>query len=497
MRSLAHTLSAGLILFGCEDETLIAGASLEVDPPAIDFGKVPAGRTRSVDLTLRSRSAAELQIRSLTVAEGSAPVFSLGDVPDRIAGAEEARVRVSYAPDDAEPDAGHLEILTNAIDGARVLVPLTSARTSPRIEVRPGELDLGSAIAGGEASGSIEVTSAGDATLAVTRASLRTLGFLGEVCLEDADCREGRCTDRVCCEDTCGTPPLERRGFAISSAIPSSLLPEESTEIGVTYRPSATDRGSVTLVIESDDRERPLVLIPLHGLLENLPPIAVAAFASEPGEVGPGSHIEVTGRDSFDPEGSAVEHRWRFVSRSEGSRAAFEDAAASDTAFAIDRPGLYVVGLEARDASGLTSTNDARLEVLAGAGERVRVELSWDRAGTDLDLHLVSPGAPVGSLGDCFYDNPRPDWPEGDPIFTQTSTTETIAVEEHADGVYTILVDVVAASPQGPTGADVRLFLDDVEVARFEGTLPSSADAWDVATISWPTGRIVALDTIR
>jgi hypothetical protein len=43
----------------------------------------------------------------------------------------------------------------------------------------------------------------------------------------------------------------------------------------------------------------------------------------------------------------------------------------------------------------------------------------------------------------------------------------------------------------------VRLFLDDVEVARFEAALPSSADAWDVATLSWPTGRIVALDTIR
>src|SRR5688500_13553371 len=201
LRGLALPLLAGLILSSCEDEKLIAGASLEVEPEAIEFGKVPRGKTRSVDLVLRSRSPVEVVIHSLAIAEGSAPVFALSDVPDRIAGGAEARVRVTYAPDDAEPDAGHIEIASSAIDGARILVPLSSARTFPRIEVRPGELELGSLLAGGEASGTIEIGSAGDATLEVKRASLRTLGFLGEVCVEDADCREGRCSEtEVCCD---------------------------------------------------------------------------------------------------------------------------------------------------------------------------------------------------------------------------------------------------------------------------------------------------------
>lgn len=532
-RGLAPTfLWCGLLLVGCDEGGLTARPTLAVEPPSIDFGKVPTGKSRTVELRLTNGSlGAPLTLESVALMDGSAPVFEVEEAPAQIEPGGEATVRVVYTPDDPEPDAGHVEIRSDAFGATRVLVPLTSARTDPGIGVRPQTLDLGSLLSGGRSSGSIRIESRGDATLEVGRISLRTLGFQGEACAGDGDCREGRCTRSrtglICalpcdgggcpagytcttgadgyrgCREADGTEPLRAvRGFSFDAPGPLSLLPEETHTFEVTYAPEADDRGGATLIIESNDRERPALAVPLLGLALNLPPVADAAFDGMlPVPLRPGDRVPITGRASEDPEGEPLTFRWRFVVRPEGSRAAFEDATAESTAFVVDRPGRYVVSLEVRDPSGLGSTNDARVGTTAGAGEPVRLELEWDRPGTDLDLHLVSPGAPVGSAGDCYYDNPSPDWapagPTGDPTFAAEPVKETITVSDHADGVYTILVAVVAASPQGPTGATVRLFMNDVEVAVFSATIPTSAEAWDVATLSWPTGRIVPLETVR
>lgn len=518
----------------CEREVLEARATLTVAPDRIAFGKVPTGQTRSVDLVLTNDApSATLRVERIDFAEGSSAVFSLEGVPTEIAAGTSATVRVTYAPNDADPDAALLQIESNAIDAPYVEVPLSSERTFPVIAVAPATLDLGHIESGGMASGSVRIESAGDATLVVDRVSLRTAGFAGEACFRDGDCQEGRCTPSlsgricavactsdaectagyVCTTDTTGyqacredvdtTTPLARRGFAITSN-PSiaPLLPGATTVVEIAYTPGLTDRGSAQLVIESNDGERPAVVVPILGRPDNLPPVAVANLdPTPPPPILPGTRIELSGVGSNDPEGDAITYRWRFVARPEGSHAAFEDPALESTAFTVDRPGRYVAELEVRDARGLASTNDARVEVVAEAGDRVRVQLTWDRPGTDLDLHVVSPGAALGSLGDCFFDNPAPDWapagPGGDPIFTGADANESVAVTSPAAGVYTLQVQVVAASPEGPTGATVEVFLEDVSIATFPATIPVAADTWDVATLSWPEGLLTRLDTIR
>lgn len=526
-------LTAALTLGGCEDEVLNAGATIAIAPERIDFGKVATGQTATVELVVTNDApSATLRVDRIGLAEGSAAVFSVEDVPAEVAAGTSATVRVVYAPDDADPDAGEIEIETNAIDTPYLIVPLTSERTFPRISVTPATLDLGRIESGGRATGSVRIESAGDATLEITRVSMRTAGFAGEACFADADCADGRCTPsrsgRICappctsnaecasgyecttdttgyqaCRETEGTgAPTSRRGFSLANPAVDPLLPGETALLEIVYEPSPTDRGSAQLVLESNDADRKTVVVPLLGRPDNLPPIAVAQLdGTPPDPVLPGTRIAVSGEGSSDPEGDTITYRWRFVMRPEGSRASFEDPAAEKTAFVVDRPGRYVAGLEVRDESGLTSTNDARAEVSAEAGERVRIQLDWDRPGTDLDLHVVPPGSAPGSIGDCFFDNPSPDWapmgPGGDPTFTSGEATESIAVTAPAGGVYTLLVDVVAATPEGPTGAVVRIFLEDVEVAAYPATLPVASDAWDVATLTWPEGRITTLDTIR
>ena len=512
---------------------LEAGATITVAPDRIDFGKVATGQSATVQLVVTNDApSAALRIDRVALAEGTSPVFTLAGVPDRIAAGTSATIDVTYTPDDADPDAGAIEIDSNAIDAPFLGVPLTSERTFPRISVTPSTLDLGRIESGGRSTGSVRIESIGDATLVVHRVSMRTGGFAGEVCFGDADCADGRCTPsrsgRICapactgdgdCEagyecttDTTGyqacrerdgtSAPTARRGFSVAADTLDPLLPGDTAVLEVVYEPAATDRGAAQLVLESNDADRRHVVVPLLGRPDNLPPVAAAALdGTPPDPILPGTRIAVSGAGSLDPEGSAISYRWRFVVRPEGSRASFEDPAAERTAFVVDRPGRYVAGLEVRDESGLTSTNDARAEITAAAGSRVRVELAWDRPGTDLDLHVVPPGAAPGSIGDCFFDNPAPDWdppgPDGDPTFAANEADETIGVTGPAGGVYTILVDVVAASPEGPTGAVVKIFLEDVEVAAYPATLPVAAETWDVATLTWPQGRITALDTIR
>lgn len=508
---------------------MISGqATLEVDPPAIEFGKVPSGTSRSVELKLRNGSpSADLELREIRIGEGSANVYSLGPIPSAVPRGGEVNLVVTYTPDDAEPDGGHVEILSNALQGV-TRVPLSSARTFPRIGVDPSSLELGALEQGGVRSAVITVRSLGDATLILRRASLRTDGYFGEACFDGGGCREGVCGESQsgpicvkgcdggcaagyrCTADTLGqmgcredggtTPPTRSRGFELTpiAAPELALLPEASAALPLRYAPEATDRGPAQLVLESNDPDRPVVVVNLTGRPSDLPPVAVAALDGPgPVPVQPGTVIPLSGTGSYDPDGLPITYRWRFALRPEGSRAQFADPAAERTTFTIDRPGDYLAALTVSDPGGLSSTNDAKVPASAGAGHRVRAELSWDRVEADLDLHLVSPGAPVGSLGDCYQDNPNPSWIEGDPTWTGAATTETIAVTDPAAGVYTVLVRVAAASPAGPVAATVRLYLEDVLVAEDQAVLPIDARDWDVATLSWPSGLYSTLDTIR
>ena len=539
MRAVKSRWSLGvcaLLASGCEPEVLVASATLEVEPGAIDFGKVPTGQTRSVGLRLINTSArAPLKLSRVALAEGSAPVFAVGEVPEEILPGAEATVVVTYTPDDPLPDAGHVEIVSNALGAPLLRVPLSSARTSPRIAIDPPQLDLGSIHGAGRASASLRLRSVGDGTLEVRRVSLRTGGFHGEACAQDADCHEGRCrpstSGPICalpcgpsgacpagytcadeadgdqsCREAGGTrPPLAVRGFRLLGddlARAVALQPGVTQLLEVEYAPGAADRGGAQVVVESSDEDRGFFVVPLLGRPDNLPPVAVAELAAPlPDPVGPGARIEVTGARSHDPEGEAITHRWRFSLRPEGSRATFADPDAEATSFVVDRPGTYVAALEVRDTSGLTSSNDARITVEAIAGRDVRVELRWDRPGTDLDLHLLAPGAVPGSAGDCFFENPAPDWPpagpEGDPSFEGSGAEERIAISGAAPGVYTLFVRVVAPSPEGPSTARLRVLFGEVEVFARDAVLPLDAETWDVATLSWPSGRITALDTIR
>lgn len=524
----AATLAATAL--SCGSEKLEATAFISVQPETLGFGRVAVGDAQSLILTVFNDSkSADLLIEEAILEEGSAPVFAVMSPNVPVPPQTSVEIVVRYTPDDDEPDAGVLLLRSNAINARVLKVPLTSERTLPRLDVFPLELHLGALPRGGRAEGVVTLDSTGDATVFVSRIALRTSGFLGEPCQLDANCFEGSCrpneggsicttacdagcpADLSCAsfegQDACrpapgAPPPQTARGFSIVGNEVPPIAPQTVFPLRVLYEPADDDRGPAQLLIDSNDRSQPTWIIPLLGRPDNLPPTAMAEFAVMPTDpIGPGTRIEISGDASFDPEGDNLTYRWRFVTRPEESLAQFADPNAARTEFTVDRPGRYVAALEVADASGRSSTNDARVELDAVAGRRVRIDLEWDRADTDLDLHLAGPGSALGSSGDCWFDRPNTTWeppgPDGDCNFTFGPTTESIAVDGPGDGVYTVAVMQVAPSPGGEARATVRVFYEDVLVASYVRTIPQTAIAWDIATLSRPSGAIVRLDGIR
>ncbi len=526
----------GLLAFvsGCEKEALSGAALLQVSPLEVDFGAVPTGESRSVQIRLRNTSAsAALRLDEVSMAEGSSATFEVSAAPMEVGPSAESVVTLTYTPTEPQAEAGEILIRSNAVQQPVRRIPVRSAQTYPKISVQPDRLDLGSTLAGGSASGVIRIRSVGDARLLLSRVALRGGGFPGEPCTSHGQCQAAQClsslSGKICapsCDAGCpaglacaiseagteacleaeGTrPALNLRGFDLAQDSlqgPVIILPGETLELPVTYAPAQGDRGSTQLLIDSDDADRPVVIVPLLGRPEDLPPVAVANLnGAPPDPILPGTRLAVSGTGSFDPEGEALSWAWRFLRRPQGSRATFEDPQAEDTAFTVDRPGQYIAALEVLDPSGQASSNDARVSVEAVAGPGYEVELTWDRPGTDLDLHVVAPSGRIGALTDCFFDNPQPDWDPpgamGDPQFTAEAGRESVSVNGPPQGVFTIAVTVVAASPEGPTSATLRIRLSGAEVAQYTTTLPVTAEAWDVATLTWPAGRITDLDSVR
>jgi len=533
-RGWAVSFAASMALIGCDDvEPLAALAAIEISPESIDFGEVPTGQSRTVEIRIRNRApAAVLELDRVALADATSPAFTLETPPKSVEPGAEALLAVRYTADDGDADSGHVIIESNASDAARVLVPLTSASTNPDLVVEPAVIDVGHVPDGGATSAILRIHNRGLDTLRFARIALRTEGFATEPCRRDEDCAEGRCTSsrsgsicalpcdggqtcatgyvcsdgpdayRACREGPDTTAPTTRRGFVLETNELPPILHEGTTELTIAYRPQTGDRGSAVLVLETNDPVRPYLEVRLNGRPENLPPVAVAGLVSAlPDPVVPGTTVAVTAAGSSDPEGTPITHRWFFVRRPEGSRASFLAPAAAATSFDVDLPGPYIAGLEVRDVVGLASTNDARVSVDATAGSTVAIELRWDRTDTDLDLHLVSPGAAIGSLGDCFFDNPTPDWAPigdgGDPVLTSSSAAERIAVTAPADGVYTIAVVVAEASPQGATRAEVVVRFDGVAAFTAQMNLAPGDRQWDVTTMSRPSGRLVPLGTVR
>jgi hypothetical protein len=160
-------------------------------------------------------------------------------------------------------------------------------------------------------------------------------------------------------------------------------------------------------------------------------------------------------------------------------------------------PGAYEVQLDVTDAAGAKNCAPARATIVATPAEKLLVEMVWDNSETDIDLHVLrTPDARMGeSPDDCHYANLKPDWgapmvATDDPLFKLDALTgygpELFGYADPAPNTYRLAVVANGTSPaRAITVRSVR------RSGQF--TQLSSAAAWAVADIEWPSGTVTAV----
>lgn len=149
-----------------------------------------------------------------------------------------------------------------------------------------------------------------------------------------------------------------------------------------------------------------------------------------------------------------------------------------------------------------------RLEGPRCSGRDLRLTLSWDMPGKDLELHLLrAPRALNSTTDDCTWftcmgatglewgaagdatDNPRKDIDN-----TGSFGPENIFLDRAPAGTYYVLIEHWSRSGD-PSTADIDVIIRERSVARLRRTMFPRQWVWNVGTITFPEGRFTPVDT--
>jgi hypothetical protein len=195
--------------------------------------------------------------------------------------------------------------------------------------------------------------------------------------------------------------------------------------------------------------------------------------------------------------GEIVRWEWSLDSQPPGSAVRPMFPMGDTFTFKPDLAGDYKFTLKVTDDEALTASCSFAVHALAEEG--LRVEMFWDTADTDMDLHLLSPVAKrwfdEDTNQDCFYSNcidTPPNWSDpttaaDDPHLDIDDTDgfgpENINVDQPAAGVYRVGVHGYSGFAKQVT---VRIYCGGsrLEPRATLGPIPlSESQVWKVADV--------------
>lgn len=453
-------------------------SSLSPPPLAVDFGAHPVLRRHEVELQLLNLGRAPLSIRRVGLAgDAGAGAFEVGAYPEQVASGDTGALVVAFR---APHEASFADVLAFDTDDEahrHVEVALSgTGRTVASASVGPSRLDFGSVGECASAVADVTLTSSGTAALV-----LEGLGF------------------------TEGTAAAF--AFVGSTRMPAVVPVGGTLAVTVRVSPPAGAGGALsgTLRLVTTDPLHRELLVPLVATVNRAP---VPRIASQ-GLGALGQLVTLDGTASTDPDGDApLAYAWTLRTKPLLSATTLAEAQGAVASMQLDPsvPGAYEVELDVTDARGVTSCTPARATLVATPAQKLLVEMFWDNAGTDLDLHVRrAPQAAVGSApDDCFYQNRAPDWgmpgtTEDDPLLERDALVgygpERFGYVNPVEGTYRVAVlfanELVAPSPTST--ATLRVSIFGVLKAELTHRFEHQGEVWDAADIAWPQGDVRAV----
>jgi hypothetical protein len=443
-------------------------------PPAVlELGAVPVLRESSGEVPLVNAGRAGLRVLGVDIQEADAP-FRVLSAPESVRAGGQEVIRVAFVPPGEAVYRATLVVETDDVERGVVEVALTGeGRTAAAVELEPAVLDFGRVPEGQAVVRSFSVRARGTADLVLEdlRLAPGTSGAFGLV-------------------GSARTPAVVELGSDVQLTV-RCAVPEGASE--------ALSGGVLLRTTAPAWRE---AMVELRGSVNRAPVPVVAPLGSS----APGQEVVLDGTGSLDPDGDTpLTYQWVLRSRPVGAQAFIVEPGAARTVLRLDAavPGEYEVELQVTDAAGARSVRPALARVVAAPAQQLLVEMFWDNAATDLDLHVLRvPGAALGSIpDDCHYANPRPDWGapgvlQDDPELLRDALTgygpEVFGYGEPVAGSYRVAVvfarDNGAVDPRSTV--TVRVYERGVLKGEFQRLLTHQGDAWSVADVTWPAGVI-------
>jgi hypothetical protein len=235
-------------------------------------------------------------------------------------------------------------------------------------------------------------------------------------------------------------------------------------------------------------------------------PVAECSVAPNP-VTPPFEAATFDGSGSYDPNGLQITaYNWELSEKPAGSAATMPAGGATRGNFVPDLAGMYVGRLTVVNEAGVTSAAcEAELEAIPA--QNLWVEMYWDQAGDDMDLHLLAPGGAPRSPLDCYYGNciggGALDWgvigvesddPRLDLDDVPGMGPENINIDQPAGGGgYTVMVhDFGTGDPQS-TNVTVNVYLNGALVWTDTRLILGDNTETNFAQIDWTTGTVTTL----
>lgn len=209
-----------------------------------------------------------------------------------------------------------------------------------------------------------------------------------------------------------------------------------------------------------------------------------------------------------DPGGLALTYDWQLTEKPVGSAATMPGGGATRSGFVPDLAGTYVGQLIVTNTAGVASAPcEAELEAIPA--QDLWVEMYWDQAGDDMDLHLLAPGGAPRTNLDCYFVNcdggavldwgtPNfdPDNPRLDLDDVPGVGPENINIDAPAGGGgYTVMVHDYPGGITDPqsTSVTVNIYLNGVLEWSDTRTITGEDTDTYFAVIDWQSGTVSPL----